>query len=319
LLTRADGAIEAILLAAGRGERLRPLTDLVPKPGLLLPGGPLGAWRLEALLGSFTNVAVNVSHLGEMLIRQLKLDGRARIIDEGSTPFGTAGTLAHVKAEVAETVLVANADLLTDLSIARLRGHHETAGGRATVAVVPVESGADFVVEDGLVTRFVDRRMESARRGHRFLGMSVIDRGAITELPNEKPLGLGESVLKPLAEDGDLAALEHDGYALDVGTIARYLQAASDVLTGAAPPAPPGPAAQGGDAIEVHGGRAYIGRGASFDDGVLGPGAIVLAGAQIGSGSWIEGSIVWPGEAVPSGSVLKKAVWFGGRALRLEF
>ena len=307
---------QALLLAAGRGERLRPLTDVVPKPALPLPGGPVGAWPLEALLSTFTHVAVNASHLGGRLIRQLHLEGRVQVIEETPEPFGTAGTLAHIKKEIADTVFVANSDLLTDLAPEALVQQHARLGARATVAVVPVGSGADFIVQQGRAIRFVDRRAEPESPGFRFMGMSVIDSDVVESLPDVRPLGLAESVLAPLVEAGELAAFDHQGYALDVGSARRYLQAATDVLAGTAPPPPSGPAARPGTLVEVEGGRAWLGPGASVEGSAIEPGAVVFAGARLGKGARVARSIVWPGEIVPAGAVLDGAVWFGGRDLK---
>src|SRR3954447_15519183 len=67
---------KAMILAAGRGQRMRPLTDAVPKPLLRVGGRPLVDWQIERLaLAGFTNIVVNHSHLGEQ-IEQALGDGR---------------------------------------------------------------------------------------------------------------------------------------------------------------------------------------------------------------------------------------------------
>jgi mannose-1-phosphate guanylyltransferase len=316
----AGGRLNALLLAAGRGDRLRPLTDVVPKPALPLPGAPLGAWMLESLLERFDSVAVNCSHLAPEVVARLSLEGRAEVLVEEPEPFGTAGTLAGLRPRVEDRITVANADVITDLDPGELVAGHVAAGAPATVAVLPVESKADFTLSrEGMVEGFIDRRDRADVAGARFIGVSVYERSALEALPDERPLGLGESLLAPLAASGRLAAYVHRGYAGDVGTVDRYAGACSDVLAGNAPPVPGGPYDDyRGRVIEVAGGRAFVAASASCEEGSLEDGAVVLAGAEVEPEARIRRSIVWPGERVPSGTALQDCIWFRGAALRVN-
>src|SRR6186997_1560105 len=72
-----DQSIGAMILAAGRGERMRPLSDAVPKPLLMAGGKPLIVWQIEALArAGFRDIVINAAHLAEQLIAHLD-DGRA--------------------------------------------------------------------------------------------------------------------------------------------------------------------------------------------------------------------------------------------------
>ena len=308
-----------LLLAAGRGERLRPLTDRVPKPAVPLPGAPLGAWMLERLLEHCSAVTVNCSHLATHVISRLGLEGRAAVLDEGAEPFGTAGTIAAVRDEITDRVVVANADVITDLELASVLAQHEESGAWATVVVVPVSSGADFrLAADGTVAGFVDRRTRS-EPGVLFMGISVFEREALDRLPDVRPLGLGESLLGSLAAEGVLAAHVHEGYYCDVGTIARYAQVCRDVLSGIAPGPPDGPYdAYRGRIVEVGNGRAFVSDSARCDKGSLGPGAVILAASVVEPGALVRDAIVWERETVPAGTVLDGALLFGGETLTLK-
>jgi mannose-1-phosphate guanylyltransferase len=305
--------IEGVLLAAGRGERLRPLTDLLPKPSLPLLDVPLGAWGLVALGGAARPVAVNVSHLGERVVGALAPYGDFEVLEEGPSPFGTAGTLLALRDRLAPTFTTMSADLLTAVGPGALLDAHRRGGASMTVAVRAVDRGADLVIEAGRATGFVDRRFEAGAAGGLFLNLAVIEKTALDVLPDRRPLGLGESLLRPLAQRGEVAVHPADDYWLDVGSIARYLRAGNDLLEGRGPP-PPRP--HPGEFVEVPGGRAYVGPSAGVDEDSLGPGAIVLEGAQVGSGALIERSVVWPDEVVPAGTELRDCVWAAGTAHR---
>jgi mannose-1-phosphate guanylyltransferase len=229
-------SVRSVLFCAGRGTRLRPLTDTVPKAALPLGGTPLGAWGLAAL-AQIGGTVVNVGHLGTAVVDALRPFGSFDVLSESPEPYGTAGTLAALRDRITDRVVTYNGDLLTDLDIAELVSTHERRGSPATIAVVRVEVAADLQEDGERVTRFIDRRAKDVA-GSRFIGVAVWERIALELLPAHRPAGLGESLLPALAERGELAVHVHHGYSLDVGTPERYLRAQQDVASGSAP-APP--------------------------------------------------------------------------------
>lgn len=230
--------VRSVLFCGGRGTRLRPLTDSVPKVALPVAGVPLGAWGLAALR-PVGGTVVNVSHLGRQVVDALRPFGPFEVLWEEPEPFGTAGTLAALAERAAERVVTYNGDLLSDLDVRDLIRTHERSGSAGTVAVAHVPDGADLVEEGGRVIRFIDRR-ERNSPGARFIGAAVWERAALDLLPQHRPAGLGETLLPALVERGGLAAHVHEGYALDVGTLERYETAQRDVAEGRAP-VPPAP------------------------------------------------------------------------------
>jgi NDP-sugar pyrophosphorylase family protein len=226
-------SLDAVLLAAGRGERLRPLTDTVPKPALDVAGAPLGAWGLAALAGAGLRTAVNVSHLGTKIAAALRpYDPGLTVLDEGPEPFGTAGTLREYRHLFGPLIVTHNADLLCDLDIRELLTEHARGGGQMTVAVREVDDGADLIVDGDRAVGFVDRRREPERSGMRYLGIATIDTRALELIPPAGPRGMGECLIAPLARQGEIGVVVHRGYALDVGTPERLEQAREDVRTG---------------------------------------------------------------------------------------
>lgn len=290
--------IGSVLFGAGRGERLRPLTDRVPKPALPLLDVPLAAWGLAGLARVAPPVVVNASHLAERLLgalEALELSGWEALVERPEA-YGTAGTLAALRERIGPRLVTWNGDLLTDLDPDALIETHERVGALATLAVLPVESGADLVTAGDRVTTFVDRRRDAGAGGARFMGAAVFERAALERLPSERPAGLGETLLRELATSGDLAVHAFDGYWRDVGTVDAFRDASLDLLYERAPAAP---VALPGQIVEVDGGRAYIGPGAEVTRDALGPGAIVLRGARVSAGASLTDSVVMPGSLVP--------------------
>ena len=230
---------------------------------------------------------------------------------ERPDPLGTGGTLRALREEVEGRLVTWNADSLCDVDLDALMRAHSSSGATATIAVSPASRNADFEVSGERVTRLMNRREED-RSGVRFVGVAVYEREALELLPEQVPLGATEGLLEPLIVRDELHAFEHNGYWLDVGTPARYLEANADVLAERAPAPPTSPP---GDLVEVAGGRAYAGPGVGADVESLGPGAILLAGSVVERGAYIKESLVWPGERVPAGTTLENDIWFGGRTI----
>lgn len=132
--------MKAMLLAAGRGERMRPLTDHTPKPLLVAGGKPLIAWHLEALArAGVTEVIINLSWLGAQ-IRAAVGDGgsfgvRVQYSEEGSPPLETGGGIFHALPLLGPgPFLVVNGDTFTDIDVRALR---LAAGADACLVLVP--------------------------------------------------------------------------------------------------------------------------------------------------------------------------------------
>ncbi|MDQ3954076.1 MAG: NDP-sugar synthase [Actinomycetota bacterium] len=304
----------SVLLSAGRGTRIRPLSDVRPKAALPLLDVPQGLPALLTLVARAPRLVVNLGHLDEAAADLLKVHSTKGVeaLVETPEPYGTGGTLKALGPRLAPTVVTWNADLLTDLDPRHLVAAHRRSDAAATLAVTEVSHGADFERDGDRLTRLLDRRDGAAGPGARFIGMAVFERAALERLPDARPLGLTEGLLRPLAGEGSLACHVHDGYARDVGNIADYLAASIDLLNESVrvenfiTP---------GRVLEIDGGRAYVGPRARVDSASLGRDAIVLEGAHVNRGAFVERAIVWPDESVPAGADVRNGVWFGGRLL----
>jgi NDP-sugar pyrophosphorylase family protein len=295
----------------------------VPKVALPLLDIPLGAFGI-ALLTPHGPLVVNTSYLSDAVAPALVPWGlrEREIFFEGSVPLGTAGTLRALSERLAGTFLALNADELLDADPEALLETHRRSGATATLALAPVPAGADVLTQGERVTAFIDRRERSVP-GMAFLGLAAYSRSVVSLIPQGHS-GIAEVVLRPLIERGEVAAHVHDGYAIDVGTPSRYLQASLDLLEGRGPEPPrrPGDHFAGdrfagdrfpGRIIEVDGGRAYLGPGAAAAKGSLGPGAIVLAGARVEGR--LQDSIVWPEATVGAGETLTRSIRFSTQTI----
>jgi MurNAc alpha-1-phosphate uridylyltransferase len=149
--------MKAMVLAAGRGERMRPITDRMPKPLVPVAGKPLIAYHLESLArAGVRDVVVNLSHLGAQIPAALgdgsRFGVRIKYSDEGPVPFETGGGIFNALPLLgSEPFLVVNGDIWTDFDFGSLR---LDPGAQARLVLVPnpphVARG-DFGLEGDLV------------------------------------------------------------------------------------------------------------------------------------------------------------------------
>ena len=150
--------MRVMILAAGRGERLRPLTDTVPKAMVRAGGKPLIAWHLERLAAAgYGEAVINVSHLADRIVEGLGNGERYGVritYSREREPLETAGGIAKARALLGEApFLLVNADIYCEFDFSSLR--RVSLGARLAHLVLvpnpPHRSGGDFTLEDGTV------------------------------------------------------------------------------------------------------------------------------------------------------------------------
>jgi len=209
-----------MILAAGRGERLRPLTDRAPKPLLEAGGKPLIGWHLERLAAAgCREVVINVSHLGERIVERLG-DGAAwglRIaFSREPQPLETAGGMALARGLLGpDPFLVVNGDVYCEVDLARLR---RVALGERLAHLVLVPNPAhhptgDFTLDAGRIGN-------AAAPRYTYAGIAVLAPALFAGVEAGSKAQLAP-LLRAAAErrlvDGELFA----GTWLDVGTLER--------------------------------------------------------------------------------------------------
>jgi len=215
--------MKVMLLAAGRGERLRPLTDEVPKALVEAGGKPLIGWHLERLAhAGFREAVINVSHLGARIEERLGDGARYGMrIAYSREPerLETAGGIANALALLGRgPFLLVNADVYCECDFARLRtvGLDQRLAHLVLVPNPAHRPDGDFSLRDGLV------RNDGPPR-YTYSGVAVMDPGLVA------PVKAGEKApLAPLLRDaaarGRLGGELYQGLWQDVGTIERLAE-----------------------------------------------------------------------------------------------
>lgn len=197
--------MKAVLLAAGLGTRLRPLTDHLPKCLVPVGGTTLLDLWLDALADAgVDDVLVNVHHLAGQVVEQVaRRDGapRVRLVHEAEL-LGSAGTLRANRdfLDDEEMFLAVNADNLTDFDLRRLVKAHRDGGAPATIAVFRAEDPRAcgvLEVTDGLVTGF-EEKPERPRGDLANAGLYAFDPGVLDLVEGPAPLDIGHHLLPRL-------------------------------------------------------------------------------------------------------------------------
>ncbi len=220
--------MKAMILAAGRGERMRPLTDHTPKPLLKVGGKPLIVWHLEGLArAGFRDIVINHAHLGDQIETVLG-DGRRfgvhiQYSAEGEA-LETAGGIAYALPLLgAAPFLVVNGDIFCDLDFSHL-AQQPMDGVVAHLVLVdnpPQHQQGDFVLDHGKLVEEGDSRLTFSGIGvYRPELFSGVVRGSKAKLA---PL------LRAEIGKGRVSAEHYRGHWVDVGTPER-LQALDQLL-----------------------------------------------------------------------------------------
>jgi len=213
-----------MLLAAGRGERMRPLTDVTPKPLLPVAGKPLIVWHLERLArAGFREIVINHAHLGDQ-IEALLDDGAAwglsiRYSEEPLGALETAGGVAQALPLLGDDpFLVINSDIWCDWDVNRATSVLR-ADDLAHLVLVPNpghNAKGDFALANGRIASEGESRLT-------FAGIGVYRRELFAGLEAGKPAKLAP-LLRAAMGEGRVGGEVHPGRWVDVGTPERLAE-----------------------------------------------------------------------------------------------
>lgn len=235
--------MKAVILAGGRGRRLAPYTAAFPKP--LVPVGDRAV--LEVLIrrlvaAGVVEIVLSVDHLAELIMAYveghpgLRSLARYRFVRD-ERPGGTAGPLKRI-ADLGQTFLVANGDLLTELDLGALVAHHHANGAALTVAVhrkpVKLSLGVLDIDGAGRITRYTEKPEFQYDVS---MGVYVYDARALGFITEGEYLDFPDLVARLIAAGETVAAYRTSAYWLDIGNPDDYARAQEDAAAGRGPAA----------------------------------------------------------------------------------
>jgi mannose-1-phosphate guanylyltransferase len=316
--------MKAMVLAAGLGTRLRPLTYEITKPMVPVLDRPVMEHILDLLeRHGFDDVIANVHYFPETIEAHF---GQRISYSYEPELLGTAGGVRNCAEFFGqESFLVISGDALTDIDLTALIGRHRDGGGVATLAVKKVSDTREYGVvlhdREGRITGFQEKpEPDEALSDLGNCGIYAFDPSIFDYFPDRPFVDWAHDVFPTLLE-GDVPFHIHETreYWNDVGSLAELRQGTFDALRGElrlegldAQEVAPGLLIAGGATppadLEIEG-TVWIGRDVSIGAGVKLTGPIVLGdGATVGDGVKLRSTIVLPGTEIARGAILIDAI-----------
>ncbi len=324
--------MQALILAGGKGTRLRPLTLHTPKPIVPIANRPFIYYQLDLLkpLNSegAMDVILSLSYQPRKIEEALNPDalGGMRFVPiVEAQPLGTAGAIKNAQSFVNGTLIVFNGDVLTDIDLRPVLARHRQRKAAATLVLVDVEDTRAYGVvelnEEGRIQRFLEKPAPGTTKAKSInAGIYLLEPEVLDLIPTGVEFSFEYELFPRLLESkmplyGDIT----QAYWLDIGTPERYRQANRDVLNGTVRRFPPGSGAQ----VTEHGSlidpsttikgkveviRSVIGSNCLLEEGAQVVDSVVLSGTRVAEGARVDSSIVGRGSHIGANADVKNAV-----------
>jgi mannose-1-phosphate guanylyltransferase len=304
---------KAFLPGAGLGTRLRPLTDLLPKPLVPLFHRPLIEWSMRACaVAGITDFAINTHHLpgcwetgygrldvdnwftGDLKggnglpVREGRWEGRPVHLFHEPEVLETGGGIKNAETwSGGESVLVYNGDIYSTLPLERLMAAHEASGNPVTLALR--STGPLHIAFDGEKAVDIRNRLGRGEGTHAFSGIYCYTPALLDLIPGGEKISVIPAFLE-LAARGQLGAvLLDEGVWYDLGDAESYLRAHRELDLD----------------LAIH-------TLAKVDPSATVRHSVVSAHARIGPGSMVEDSVIWPGAVVKGGEAVASRILLPG-------
>src|SRR3954463_13311673 len=305
--------MKAILLVGGKGTRLRPLTLHTPKPIVPILSRTFLHYQIDLLkqVPEIDEVILSLNYQPRR-IEDVFGDGsdvglKIRYVVEPA-PLGTGGAIRYASEALTESVVVFNGDVLTQIDLGAVLALHRERKAKATIVLTPVENPRAYgLVEtdrDGNIQRFLEKPGEDEITCNTInAGIYILEPDTFDRIPKDTAWSIERSFFPSLIDRGEtFMAYIYDGYWIDIGTPAKYLQVHRDIMDGryAAPPfngtssAWISPDARVDAGAEIHG-PCFIDEGAVIKAGAkIFPYSVIGRQTHVEEHAVIDGSIVWP-------------------------
>ncbi len=338
----AGGDVVGMVLCAGLGTRLRPLTEWLPKPAVPVCGLSIVRFALARLAAAGVRRAVvNTHHLAGPMAEAARASARALSLDLAVSHepvlAGTGGALREARRHLAgaEAIVLWNGDVLFDLDLRAVLAAHRASGALATMVLAPMPEGERYAAVEVDAAGAVRRIAGQGPGGDglsplHFTGVHVLAPALLDAVPDEPfACDVNRHVYPPLLGAGRVRGHLGPGYWNDAGTPGRYLKANLDLLSGSVPPSrlhganpfegllsfgkavwiAPDARVDPGAALEA---PAMLGPRSRVEAGAtVGPGAVVGAGCRVAAGASVRESVLWDATALSPGETVFGAIAAG--------
>lgn len=315
--------MQALILAGGKGTRLRPLTVYTPKPMVPVINRPFLLYQIDILrTAGVTDITLSLSYQPDKIEHVLgngsEFGVNLRYITEPS-PLGTGGAYKFASDSLRETTIVFNGDILTNVDVAEIIDFHRIKKAEATLTLVSVDDVSRFGVSqvdtDGRILRFVEKPSddEVANMAAKTInaGIYILEPGILDLIAKDSNRSFEYDIFPEILS----RKLPFFGYIMggnywqDIGTPENYLQAHHDFLSGKI---------EGFEKVESAVSdvatrseldkRSVIGEGCTIKPGVRITNSVIGPGVYIDERAVIENSVIWSHTKVSTAAEIRNSI-----------
>lgn len=221
--------VSAVLMAGGKGERLRPMTLTTPKPLLTIEGKAIIDYNIEALAAvGVTDITVTTRYLAGQLEEHFSnpvAGVKVKTVRE-DRPLGTIGAVSLISLPYSGTTLVMNSDLITTVSFEDMYMQHLDSGAAVTIAAIPYQVSVPFAVLtlDGNRVSGLDEKPSYSYYAN--AGIYMFDNRLLKGVAADHPIDAPDLIAAAIADGEHVGYFTINGTWLDVGTPQDFRQAA---------------------------------------------------------------------------------------------
>ena len=313
--------MKGLILAGGKGTRLRPLTLNTPKPIVPVANAPFLLYQLDLMLSAQIHEVILSLSYQPRKIEDLLKDGSdygvsLRYAVEG-TPLGTGGAFKNAEEHIDSTTVVFNGDVLTAVDLPAVIRRHRECGAVATLVLTPVENPSAYgLVEtetDGTVRRFLEKPGPDEVTCNTInAGLYVLEPSVLRYMPKDEPYSFERGLFPTLLEKKErVVSVTLDKYWIDIGTPKKYLEVHHDILAGKfsskrVPASVFDHGALPADAsIDT---KSIVDADVTIRSGVRIENSVIGKNCKIEEGAHIIDSVIWPGTTLDAGSRVEGAI-----------
>lgn len=232
--------IKAIIMAGGKGTRLKPLTCSIPKPMVPILNKPTMEYTVELLKKHrITDIAVTIAHLPTVITDYFATGEKWNVnlkYYQEEVPLGTGGSVKNAEDFIKDTFIVLSGDSLTDINIQKAVAFHKNKGSKATLILkkeaVPIEYGVVITDGDGKITRFLEKPSWGEVFSNTInTGMYILEPEVLDYFKKGENFDFSKDLFpKLLADKEPMYGYVTENYWCDVGALNSYTQTHFDIL-----------------------------------------------------------------------------------------
>ncbi len=325
-------SLKAVVMAGGKGTRLRPITYSIPKPLVPIAGKPCIGYVLDSYYeAGIKDAIITAGYKFESLIAgviEFKQADQNILFSVEKEPVGTAGSIKLVSNFIDDTFVVGSGDTLVDFDIKKLIEHHKQNKSKLTIALTTVDDPSQFgIVEmkDNVVTRFLEK--PSPREAFSNLinaGLYIIEPEILDYIPSGQSYDFAKQLFPKLLDEGvKIHGYLGEGIWLDTGRPNDMIRA-NQIMTEKHGKELTENGMSGKLMINTHRrnlrgskiqGPTYIGTGVVSGNGTTIKGSAVYDNTQLGNDVYIEDSILMHNVRVQDGAKIVKSVIMKGTVI----